>query len=512
MEFKELLKLETLEGHPEELQIDIIGILFDMSFDNNSLDGLSHAFNLAAQIKENNLTPVNLTILYYDLSNGWSYYRKIKYKGTQQDWQFQMQELTNEIIHLRKAIASPGFDKIDAERQCQIYTNLGNSFSFIGRFVEAQAYWDRAISIRPDFAMAIGNMANGMVHYGRSLYDNVHTNLFFAYAYHHVANALRYKNLLHEGAATGFQGLHDWLKNIISKNFPKEYLEHFPNLDDYDLGDDQNLKDYRLWCLEKKLFVNPLNDLGPHNVASHDCLNLPTVTLPANRAPVCLNLYNQIKQEFATARYSFYVSTSGGDQHFSDTDVPLVETMEMIRYSFYVEQLKISFRLAYSILDKIAYLLNDYLELQIELSKVSFRGLWYTNKQQLRPFFEKSDNWALRGLYWLSKDLYEKEMDFDAVLEPDAKEVAIIRNYIEHKGFKIVSDQPPLFASFKEPDISYTISRKKFEQKTMKLLKLTRAAIIYVSVALAHEEKKKDFTGLTGLPVESSIIPAYKRT
>jgi hypothetical protein len=512
MELKDFLAIETLEEHAQEQQIDIIGTLFDLAFDNNSLIGLDHAFKLIKQINFEDLRAPILTILYYDLSNGWSYYRKIRYNGTQDSWLFQMEELTNEILYLRKAVASPGFTEIDPGRQCQIYTNLGNSFSFMGRFVEAQDYWHKAIGVMQDFAMAIGNMANGLFHYGRALYDNVHTNLFMAYAYHYLVDALKFKSRLHEDAAKGFQELHDWLKNYISSSFPEVYLQDFPELNDYNLGNDQDLKDYRLWCLSHKLFVNPLNDLGSHTVASYDCLNLPTVTLPMDRPPVCLNLYNQIKQEFATARYSFYISTSNGSPHLSDTDVPLVETMEMIRYSYYIEQLKISFRLAYSILDKIAYLLNDYLELKIEHSKVSFRGLWYVNKKQLRPFFEKSDNWALRGLFWLSKDLYEKEMDFDAVLEPDAKEVAAIRNYIEHKGFKIVSDLPRLFEFFKEPDISYSITRTEFEQKTMKLLKLTRAAIMYTAIAISHEEKKKDFTVIKGVPISSATIPDYMRT
>ena len=511
IEYSDLLSLTTLEGFTEEQQIDVIGTLFDLAFDKSSINGIQHGFHLSKQIKTENLKPTNLTLLFYDLSNGWSYLRKIKFSQTSGDWKFQMTELVNEIFHLRKAITSPGFSQISPIRRCQIYTNLGNSFSYIGRFVEAQEYWHMAIEINPEFAMAIGNMANGLYYYGSVLYDEIHKNIFAIFGYHYLVKTLKLQDQIHEDAKKGFQELHDRLKNYIAGNFPEVYIKGFPNLD-YDLGKDLDLKNYRLWCLDKKLFINPLNDLGPFPTACHDCLNLPTLTLPSNRPPISLNLYNQIKQEFATARYSFYVSQFATRPHISDNDTPLVETMEMVSYSYYLEQLKIAFRLAYSILDKIAYLLNDYLELKIDNNKVSFRTLWYTTPQKnapLRAFFENSQNWALRGLYWISKDLYEKDKEFDTVLEPDAKEVATIRNYIEHKGFKI-SDSLSLPAGiFEEADISYTIQRDDFERKTMKLLKLTRSAIINVAVAIAHEEK--DQLDSQALPISTSKISKHRR-
>lgn len=512
--FKELLEIDTIADLQHQEQIDIVGNLFDLSYDNGSLSGIEHGFTLAKQIKIDELDKKDLTVLNYDLSNGWCYLRKLKYRGTNEDWLFQKEELTKEIIHLRKAIASPGFAEVDKVRQCQIYTNLGNSFSYIGRFVEAQEYWNKAIGVQPKFGMAIGNKANGLSFYGRVLYDNIHNNLFQVSAYHYFAEALRFPNTLHAEAAQGFQHFHDGLQQYISQNFPEEYLKGFPDLNRFDLGDDEELRSYRQWCLDNKLFVNPLNDLGNFSDACHDCLNLPTLTLPSNRPPACINLYNQIKQEFGTARYSFYLSGLNGKPHFSDEDVPLIETMETVRYSYYLEQLKISFRLAYSILDKIAYLLNDYLELKIEANRVSFRGLWYIKQQktELRPFFTSSDNWALRGLFWLSRDLYENDSDFETVLEPDGKEVAAIRNYIEHKGFKILPDSVSFIAGmFEEPDISYEISRSEFERKTMKLLKLTRAAMIYVAIGVSHEEKKKDYTASPSLPIPASNIPSFMR-
>lgn len=514
MTFEQLISIDSIAQFTQERQINTIGLLFDLSFDNGSIKGIEHGFRLAEQVKTDELAEENFTLLQYDLSNGWSYLRTIKYHESNESWQFQMEELVNEVFHLRKAIASKGFSKVAKIRQCQIYTNLGNTMSFIGRFVEAQEYWTKAIKVDADFSMAIGNMANGLSFYGRMLYDDVHANLFQIYAYHYLAKALTYPQQLHNDAAEGFRNLHDGLYNYISKNFPSSYLNDFPELNDFDLGEDQELKNYRIWCLNQKLYLNPLNDLGAYNTASHDCLNLPTLTVSATRPPAALNLYNQIKQEFGTARYAYYTSQSNGRPHFSDVDVKLVETMETIRYSYYIEQLKISFRMAYSILDKVAYLLNDYLQLAIDPGKVSCRSVWYVNptKKELRPFFKHCNNWALRGLYWLSKDLFEKNRDFDIVLEPEAKEVALIRNYIEHKGFKVLPDVSFYEGIFHESDISYNIRRSDFENKTIKLLRLTRAAIIYVAIAVSHEEKKRDYANSRALHITPTVIPFYART
>jgi len=507
--YADLLTTTTLSSYSEEEQINIIGNLFDWSMDRNSIEGLEHGFNLSRQIDLKTISEEGFTVLNYDLANGWSYLRQLKYQNTKDDWNFQMQEISEEILHLRRAIASPGFTKVIRERQCQMYTNLGNLFSYIGRFIEAQEYWNKALTILPNFSMAIGNKGHGLFHYGLALFEPNHQDIFSIYSFHYLRSALALKQYLHPNAAIGMQQMYDHLEKYI----PEEFFAEPPSLDNYDLGDDEELRNYRRWALENLLFVNPLNDLGAYTATSHDCLNLPTLYFKTNRPPVYLNLFNQMKQEFATARFCFYTAISGSKPHFSDVDTTLVETMECVRYSYFLEQLKISFRLAYSILDKVAYCLNDYLDLRIPSSKVSFRTIWYSDpkKRQLHSFFSDSDNWPLRGLFWLSKDLYEKDNDFEQVVELDAREIASIRNYLEHKGFKILPELQLFPGIFDEEDVSFAITRSSFEKKALKLLKLARASIMYLSLSISHEEKKKDYSGIKAFTVPSTSIPHYMK-
>jgi len=504
--YEQLLHIENISNLTENEQIDVVGKLFDFSLDNQNIEGIQKSFRLIEQINIDELSDVGKTNLYYDISNGWSYLRKLKYFNKSEAWSFQMEELTKEIYFLRKAISSEGFSKVQKERQCQILTNLGNSFSFIGRFVEAQAYWNVAIEIIPLFSMAIGNKGYGLFNYGQILFDNNHKAIFYNHSYHYLKYALELKQFLEGDAENGFRQLFNYIERTYQDDLYKEKFD----LNDFNLVDNAELWEYRKWCLSSKLYINPINDLGNNSNASHDCLNLSSIIIKIKSPPTFFSLYNQIKQEYATARYLLFNSTCKNGPHISDEDVVILDTMETAIYSYNLEQAKLSFRISYSILDKIAYLLNDYLNIGMPLHKVSFRNIWQTNNK-LNSSFENSDNWSLRGLYWLSKDLYET--DFEEVMEPEAQEISKIRNHLEHKCLKIVESKQLYETMFDtDNDISYVIERKEFEQKTLKLLKLSRAAIIYLSLAIDHEEKKKPKNEEKTRPIQLNEIPQWRKT
>ena len=109
-------------------------------------------------------------------------------------------------------------------------------------------------------------------------------------------------------------------------------------------------------------------------------------------------------------------------------------------------------------------------------------------------------NRALQGLFWLSKDLDEKE---ESPIEPDAKEIATIRNYIEHKSFKVVELKDNINTEFPE---TFEIEQDDFYDKTLRLLKLTRSALIYLSAAIYEEESGKDRGKGSTIPVELDLL------
>lgn len=157
--------------------------------------------------------------------------------------------------------------------------------------------------------------------------------------------------------------------------------------------------------------------------------------------------------------------------------------------------------MAYSLLDKIGYFLNDYLGLKIPEHLVTFRSLWYEQRDRRKPLrgeLGRRENWPLRGLFWLSKDLSEDEPGFRDALEPEVRDLAVIRNHLEHKHLKLHDDLWPgrdeagdKLMSFLVDSLAYSIRRAEFAAKALRLLKMVRAALIYLSLAVWREESSR---------------------
>jgi LA2681-like HEPN len=166
-----------------------------------------------------------------------------------------------------------------------------------------------------------------------------------------------------------------------------------------------------------------------------------------------------------------------------------------------------AFRMAYSILDKIAYFLNHYLALGIPEKRISFRTIWREKDNgPVRDRFAKSENWPLRGLFWLSKDLFEENMRDST--EPEARAVAELRNHLEHKYVKVHEMLlPPMSVGDPFHDtLAYTITRSDLERRTLRLMQLARSALIYLSLGM-HREERQRAKGKKGLTATMSLDP-----
>ena len=59
--------------------------------------------------------------------------------------------------------------------------------------------------------------------------------------------------------------------------------------------------------MKNYLFLNHLNDLGDYNIAAHDVLHLPNMILEIDQNHVEFpSFFNQLKQEYVSARYLIY--------------------------------------------------------------------------------------------------------------------------------------------------------------------------------------------------------------
>ena len=472
-----------------------IAHLINASQDALSAAGTDQAFAQLDELQKRNLAPATAALAHYFRANAWNNRLKIAHPASN-PWAWEQAERQEQILELRRAMKHEGFERLHPTNQCQIFTNLANNLSSIGRFIEAVEIWDRALGVNDKFGMARGNRGYALSRYAEGLYDRGHARLMLVAAHDGLRSAGA-RGAFYEEDYTAAKAFFKAREDHIGALVPVAEIRRRQELQHHSLGRSAAEKRYRSWCLRERLFINPLNDLGPLPIAAHDVLTLPSITRPAteNGVPSIIGFFNQMKQEFVSARYLSYEGMHAKGVHFSDRGVRLYNTLDYPSYSLAAEKTRAAFRLAYSLFDKIGFFLNEHLELGIEPTQVSFRSLWHNPPKRndpkprtLRPRFVDYQNWPLRGLFWLSKDLFDE--NFRSCTEPDAADLNNIRNHLEHKYLQLHLEWGPSIASRSAASVlGYAISRADFQARALRVLKLARAALIYLSLAVHREER-----------------------
>jgi len=490
--YRTLMSHADISVLPPDDAIAHMGRLIDVAHFLAREEGLLRAIEWGTQIELDELPDDEVPKYHYCLSNAWLDLREMRERGEADRWDWEQQEREQGLIHLRRALlALEDQGAIDPQIHCQILTNLANVYNTVGRSAMAIEYWSRALEISPDFAMARGNRGIGLKQYAEFDYDPGHQAMLLHFAHQDLEVALSGEPEAH--ARPGFQAA----KENIEALFGPTGFAIMPDVHGFSLGDSEDEVRYRKWCLGERLFLNTLNDLDAVPIAACDVLHLPSIVAPLDqRIPAHHAFYNQIKQEFVSARYLLYEGLHSGQPHFSDRDVLLYNALHYESLSLTVEKLRFSFRSAYSLLDKTACFLNSYFGWGMASRRVNFRSVWYENgdrKKGLRRPLTQCANWPLRGLFWLSKDLIVADgSDYQAAIEPDASELASIRNHLEHKYLQVHEYSAAAFQpEDQEGDLECHVSRSEFEAKAVRLMRMARAALIYLSLAVHVEERRR---------------------
>lgn len=502
---------DAFDALAEAEALDVVAAIVDLAGDRNDAGMTARALALSERLASRpTLAAESQILLHYFRANAFE--NQLHQAGDAQSWSWELAHYEQVLLELRGAVRHEGFADLGQFRQCQILTNLGNKLSAIGRPCEALAHWDRAITLNPRFAMALGNRGHGLMAYARSLYDGGHAGLLMGSA-HAALTAASGADAVYDSPeglahAKRFEAMAEQLATQLPLDAIGEDLNRA-----FSLGRSRSERSYRRWALDNRLFLSPLNDLGPYSIAAHDVLHLPSMTLGLDDAgpgpPLAFGFYNQLKQEYVSARWLCYEGLSENRAHFSDRETHLFDTLSIPAYSLAVEKTKVAFRLGYSLFDKIAFFINDYFRVGLPEHAVSFRGIWYERKGTPKPLsavFKDRENWPLRGLYWLSKDIYQPA--FQQVSEPDAEGLADLRNYLEHKYCQVHEDLGIGYSRFAPPngsDLGFRIGRDMLEAKVLHILKLARAALIYLSLAVHREEAVRRSARPEGLVVSSPL-------
>ena len=423
--------------------------------------------------------------LRYYQSNTYAAIITSKHRDADYTWSWEQPDGVQNILLLRQAISEQSFEGFDPVVACQIRTNLANRLNNLGRPIAANEQWLKALETIPDFAKALANRAKGLAHYAGTLYDSNHTPLLLASARSLFDAAL-------DGDAFWESGDRDSVAPLLFKQREQitSHLDHIPYDEEFDLnrqslGATEKERSYRRWCLHERLFLNPLNEAYTDTVAATDVLHLPDHTYRIEEVPRFPAYYNLMKQEYVSARYRLYRAIHEDAPDFLMGNVLMLDSGEGQLLGHYTEDLRSAFRSAYAIFDKIGLFLNDYFKIGMKPRDVTFRRVWSEQQSNgvftIRPIFKDRHNWPLRGLYFLSKDLFDQI--FKEVSEPDAVDLTKLRHQLEHR-----------FLSFQHlgreesTEIHRFISIAEFESKALRLLKLAREALIYVSLAMHCEE------------------------
>lgn len=473
-----------------------IGQLIDDAFDASFERAAKRALYLLEELSKRDLIETDGALVEYFRANAWAALARIS--DTRKSWSWEDHARQEEMLALSRASSHPGFSGLDKVRQCQILTNHANLLNLVGRTIDAVAVWDEALKIIPGFAMARGNRGTGLRGYaGMIVNDRVRAILAL-----HAFDALRsttakdafYESVDPRAAINYFIKQAKKLAGAVNI----DAVRAMQDLDNGSKGRSKAERAYRRWCLKHRLFLCPLNDLGPYLAAATDDLILPPIIervndrSDAHLPPPIMGFFSQIKQEYVSARFMLFEGVNSTGVHFSDRGVELSDTLDYPQYSLASERVRTSFRIAYSLLDKVAFLVDRYWDLGKEQDKISFKNVWMVErKTRLLPQFENRENLPLRGLFWLSKELFEDQ--YKQATAADARELHSVRNALEHTYLRVCEGWAKPFMIDKTSSTGFGIAlgSDELEAKAIRLMQMVRSALFYVSFAIAVEEQKK---------------------
>lgn len=414
-------------------------------------------------------------MLYYNLANGYLFYHDITGKRYQNSKIVLLEAKNN----YKKAFL---IENIDSNLKAQILTNLGNAYSKIGRYVDALDCYDLALHEVPDFGLAIINKGSSLIEYS-SLTNNPFS--FIHNAYLHYKEAIKKDDLSPEN-------LDNINKRIeyLEENYDKNILNK-PHESELTLGEEVTLEGFsKLFCLMNKLYLNTCNYCQKCNSAIGDTILLKgmvsKIDTEFENSPFLKysSFLNEIKMNYVSSRLYLILSQHAySNLDFIDDTVDLVNTLSYESQNINTQLIKDAFSNFYNILDKIAYFINDYCKLGIGETSINFKNVWYSecNKNKIAFRNLNFDNDGLSALLDINEELrWGKENE---LTEPRN---ALTHRFLKVKSFSINEDE---------------IDEMELYEKTLKLAKIVRNAIIYLMRLVDYEESKKHSDAVLEVPL-----------
>ncbi|MDD5742307.1 MAG: LA2681 family HEPN domain-containing protein [Candidatus Peribacteraceae bacterium] len=452
----------------------------------NILDRLA---NLPEKLEDfRHILEYNVGNAYYSLSRFSDQSYKDPFRGREQ--------LTQAKIYHRKALLPP--DSLFQPQGAQMYVNCGNALSSLGRPLEAIERYEKVLQFQPNHPIALGSLALELEQ--------------FYYTSRHPCLLLHSVDLLKQ--ALGSSEIEDISGVGARAHYEKnlDRIEKYLHSIEEQVGKkfaDQKAKEkgkgkedpYISFCREHHLFLNfSLKNIGCQSI--YDTVEPSSIVVPImdNTIQKLIDRpINEIKEKYVTSRLLFYEGTQLSNALLDEMTV-FSDSLDYAVYGVESGKIKMALEGAFNVLDKIAILLNNYMNLGISERRVSFTHLWYTNQEKDRGLSQKiidTKSHRLYGLYDLARDFGE---------DPSFNRLKQMRDLSTHRY--LVPHVEMIDAKAEPEGEAYHVYYPDLAKDALYLLKTARNALIY-SISYINEAESQKAKHRTGMVAPMFRLP-YK--
>lgn len=406
----------------------------------------------------------------------------------------QSENLWKAKKHLMKAISLE--DIGDAGLTTQLLVNLGNCLDTLGRGIEAINVYDEAISINKSFSMAIANRAKALRAFAEI--SDKYRAAIYVEAYQDIQSVINNPDLVAVGGQSAKQAFERELNYIESRFQDKSLLKKKLKHPRYKTDNLSNFEKFYLdLCQKEKLFLNFHIHQDHCEAVIEDPIFIRLITKVDDDDTFYkfAKYLNQIKEDYAVARLLLVQSQYRQDDFNRISErTSFVYALDYSQFNIYTGLLKSSFKEAFNILDKVAVFINDYYQLGFREEDIYFdsiRGkgrsssIWQDNGV-IRKEILNSENISLYALHDIYRDFQSGEH----------QRIQNIRNALTHRRLVIYDSGLTDWDSKLD---KHNIGYNTMLAETIQLMKLVKAAIIYLVNFVNVEESKKRKAG--GKPI-----------
>lgn len=407
---------------------------------------------------------------FYNLANGYYSLTGAKRANDNTYYLFTRSEYESAKKYYRKAAA---LTPPTPELATQLNVNLANCLDELGRGLDALEYYEKALAITPDFAMAFGNKGQCLWHYAEI--SGKQKVITYSESHNLLDEAL--KRPLTLKAKRDFE----WYRKDIERKLGPRLMKPPFAPKFVNPGTTQVERDWIQFGLEHRLHLNACNYCPTRcGAAIEDSFTLEKMVAQIGDESFLRyqDWFNQIRFAYATTRYLLFLAIT--DPHDDDSFLDRVLRAETYDYSvcdLQTELLKICYKSFYGILDELAFILNDYLRLGEPFDKISFNNIWYVNRkigQGVRPEFINTNSKALNGLFNINLDL-ERDGDYYYLRE--------MRNCLTHRFVTV--------AEFCPESTAESMDEEELWDRTFELARITRNAVAYLIFYLWKDSERQ---------------------